>query len=35
MFGLWQIAVLFSLANAAVLAVRITAENRALGRLRA
>jgi methyltransferase len=35
MFGLWQLAVLFSLANAAVLAVRITAENRALGRLRA
>lgn len=33
-FGLWQIAVLFSLLNAAVLMVRIAAENRALGRLR-
>ena len=31
-FGLWQIAVLFSLLNAAVLMVRIRAENRALGR---
>ena len=31
-FGLWQIALLFSLLNAAVLAVRIRAENRALGR---
>ena len=33
-FGLWQIALLFSLLNAAVLAVRITAENRALRSLR-
>lgn len=33
-FGLWQIAVLFSLLNAAVLAIRIRAENRALSRLR-
>lgn len=31
-FGLWQIALLFSLLNAAMLAVRIRAENRALGR---
>ena len=31
-FGLWQIALVFSLLNAAVLAVRIRAENRALGR---
>ena len=31
-FGLWQVAVLFSLLNAAVLAIRIAAENRALGR---
>jgi methyltransferase len=31
-FGLWQIAAIFTLLNAAVLAVRITAENRALGR---
>ncbi|MCY7338980.1 MAG: hypothetical protein LH465_03375 [Sphingomonas bacterium] len=31
-FGLWQIALLFSLLNAAALAVRIRAENRALGR---
>jgi methyltransferase len=31
-FGLWQIAALFTLLNAAVLAVRISAENRALGR---
>jgi methyltransferase len=29
-FGLWDIAILFSLLNAAVLAVRIRAENRAL-----
>ena len=29
-FGLWQVAVVFSLLNAAVLAVRIRAENRAL-----
>ena len=33
-FGLWQVALLFSLLNAAVLAIRINAENRALGRLR-
>jgi methyltransferase len=33
-FGLWQIALLFSLLNAAVLAVRIAAENRALRGLR-
>ena len=31
-FGLWQVALLFSLLNAAVLAIRIRAENRALGR---
>ena len=31
-FGLWQIAMLFSALNAAILAVRIRAENRALGR---
>ncbi|MEO6114074.1 MAG: isoprenylcysteine carboxylmethyltransferase family protein [Sphingomicrobium sp.] len=31
-FGLWQLAILFSLINAAVLAIRIRAENRALGR---
>jgi methyltransferase len=30
-FGLWQVALLFSLANAAVLTIRIRAENRALG----
>ena len=29
-FGLWQLALLFSLLNAAVLAIRIRAENRAL-----
>ena len=29
-FGLWTIALIFSLLNAAVLAIRITAENRAL-----
>ena len=29
-FGLWQVALLFSLANAAVLAIRIRAEERAL-----
>jgi len=34
-FGLWQIAVVFTLLNAAVLTIRIRAENRALGRLRA
>jgi methyltransferase len=31
-FGLWQLALIFSLLNAAVLAVRIREENRALGR---
>jgi methyltransferase len=31
-FGLWEIALLFSLANALVLSVRIRAENRALTR---
>jgi methyltransferase len=31
-FGLWQVAVIFSLLNAAALAVRIGAENAALGR---
>jgi methyltransferase len=31
-FGLWQIAAIFTLLNAAVLAIRISAENRALGR---
>lgn len=31
-FGLWQVAIVFSLLNAAVLWVRIGAENRALGR---
>ena len=31
-FGLWQVALLFSLLNAAALLVRIRAENRALGR---
>ena len=30
-FGLWQMALLFSLLNALVLAVRVRAENRALG----
>jgi methyltransferase len=33
-FGLWQIAIIFSLLNAAVLTVRIRAENRALASLR-
>lgn len=33
-FGLWQLAVIFSLLNAALLAVRIRAENRALASLR-
>jgi methyltransferase len=33
-FGLWRIALLFSVLNAAVLAVRIHAENRALRSLR-
>lgn len=31
-FGLWQLALAFSLLNAAMLTVRIRAENRALGR---
>jgi len=31
-FGLWQVALIFSLLNAAVLTVRVPAENRALGR---
>jgi methyltransferase len=31
-FGLWQVALVFSLLNAAGLAIRIRAENRALGR---
>jgi methyltransferase len=31
-FGLWQVALAFTLLNAAVLAVRIREENRALGR---
>lgn len=31
-FGLWQLALIFSLLNAAVLTVRIQEENRALGR---
>jgi methyltransferase len=31
-FGLWQVALLFTLLNAAVLAIRIGEENRALGR---
>ena len=31
-FGLWQVAIVFSLLNAAVLSIRIRAENRALGR---
>jgi methyltransferase len=34
-FGLWQVALIFTLLNAAVLAVRIREENRALGSLRA
>ena len=33
-FGLWQIALLFTLLNAAVLAIRIKAENEALASLR-
>ncbi len=33
-FGLWQVALIFTLLNAAVLTIRIRAENRALGRLR-
>ena len=31
-FGLWQVALAFTLVNAAVLAIRIREENRALGR---
>ena len=31
-FGLWQVALLFTLLNAAILAIRIRAEDRALGR---
>ena len=31
-FGLWQVAIIFSLLNAAALTIRIRAENRALGR---
>jgi methyltransferase len=31
-FGLWQIALIFTVLNAAVLAIRIRQENRALGR---
>jgi methyltransferase len=31
-FGLWQVALIFTLLNAAVLAIRIREENRALGR---
>jgi methyltransferase len=33
-FGLWQIAVIFSLLNAVILTIRIRAENEALGSLR-
>ena len=33
-FGLWPVSVIFSLLNAAMLAVRIRAENRALGPVR-
>jgi len=31
-FGLWQVALVFTLLNAAALAIRIREENRALGR---
>ena len=31
-FGLWKVALIFSLLNAAILTIRIRAENRALGR---
>ena len=34
-FGLWRVAVIFSILNAAVLSIRIGEENRALRRLRA
>jgi methyltransferase len=33
-FGLWQIALVFSLLNAAILTIRVRQENRAFGRLR-
>ena len=33
-FGLWQVTAIFTLLNAAVLCIRIRAENEALGRLR-
>jgi methyltransferase len=33
-FGLWQVALVFTLLNAAILTIRIREENRALGRLR-
>ena len=33
-FGLWQVALVFTLLNAAVLTVRVRAENKALSRLR-
>jgi methyltransferase len=32
LFGLWLVALLFSLLNAAILAIRIREENAALGR---
>ena len=32
-FGLWQVALIFTILNAIVLTIRIRAENRALGRL--
>jgi methyltransferase len=32
-FGLWQVALIFSVLNAVMLMVRISAENRALGRI--
>ena len=31
-FGLWQVALIFTLLNAAILTIRIRAENEALGR---
>jgi len=31
-FGLWQVALIFTLLNAAILTIRIRAENAALGR---
>jgi methyltransferase len=34
-FGLWEVALVFTLLNAAVLAIRIRAENRALAEVRA